>query len=542
MNSKLLMIQGTGSWVGKSIIVSALCRIFHQDGWRVAPFKSQNMALNSFVTKDGAEMGRAQVVQAEAAGLEPHVDMNPILIKPEADSRSQVVVMGKPAFTLNARDYYKQTPYLLSVAMSALERLRASYELVIIEGAGSPVEINLREQEIVNMRVAKMAGAPVLLVGDIDKGGVFASLVGTLALLDKEDKHYIKGFIINKFRGDIEILKPGLEQLEKLTSVPVLGVVPYFHDILLGEEDSIHMDDRRSEAFSEKQSSPFPSAKENRRNFVPSEKPASPSPFRERGIQGVRDNKLNIAVIHLPHISNSTDFEPLQQETKVNLYYVKSIGEMGWPHLIIVPGSKSTISDLEALRSTGLAKLIVHKAEKGVPVMGICGGFQMLGRVIRDPHGAESGSGETEGLGLLDMETVFEKDKTTRQVRGHLLCNHGLLEGAKDMELGGYEIHMGKTVSRGLSPFCQITSNSGDVYDDGAIDSKGLIFGTYLHGLFDNTEFRRFFLNSLRRRAGLSEDSGTSVPAREEDFNRLASLVRKSLNMQEISRIIREGM
>lgn len=508
MKSKFLMIQGTGSWVGKSTIVAALCRIFRDDGWRVAPFKSQNMALNSFVTKEGAEMGRAQVVQAEAAGLEPHVDMNPILIKPEADSRSQVVVMGKPAFTINARDYYKKTPELLFIAQAALERLSSCYELVIIEGAGSPVEINLREREIVNMRIARMAGAPVLLVGDIDKGGVFASLVGTIALLEDTEKPYIKGFIINKFRGDLEILKPGLKQLEKLTSVPVLGVVPYFHDILLGEEDSIYH-------------------------------PLSKASLRQNSS---KSGSLNIAVIHLPHISNSTDFEPLQQEKGVNLSYVKSASDMGSPHLIIVPGSKSTISDLEAIKNSGMAQLILEKAKKGVPVLGICGGFQMLGKVIRDPLHVESRVGEVEGLGLLDTETVFEKEKTTRQVKGRLLCNHGLFKGARRAELSGYEIHMGRTFANHLSSFCRIVSSSGAAHDDGAVDEKGLIFGTYLHGLFDDAEFRSFLLNSLRRYSGLHGDSSTTVPTREEAFNRLASLVRQSLNMEEIKRIIREGV
>ena len=314
MTARVLMVQGTGSSVGKSIIVAGLCRIFRQDGRHVAPYKSQNMALNSFVTKDGKEMGRAQAVQAQAAGVEPDVDMNPILLKPEADARSQVVVMGKPAMTIKAWDYYLHTPGLLKTALKALERLRASYEIVVIEGAGSPAEINLREREIVNMRIALEAKSPVLLVGDIDKGGVFASLVGTLALLKPEEKALVKGFIINKFRGDIGILKPGLDELERLTGLPVLGVIPYFKGFIIPEEDA------RYEL----------------------EKP-----------QGA--HVLRIAVIRLPHISNSTDYEALQQETGVNLYYVEAVSQLGSPHLIILPGSKTTISDLKALRQSGLA-------------------------------------------------------------------------------------------------------------------------------------------------------------------------------------------
>ncbi|MDP2953159.1 MAG: cobyric acid synthase, partial [Chloroflexota bacterium] len=331
------MLQGTGSAVGKSVLVAALCRLFHQDGLRVAPFKAQNMALNSFVTREGGEMGRAQVVQAEAAGIEPTVDMNPILIKPEADARSQVVVLGKAAFTLPAWDYYRHTEELWVTVERSFRRLASDYDLVIIEGAGSPAEVNLREHEIVNMRVARMAGAPVLLVGDIDKGGVFASLVGTMAILRPVERRLVKGFIINKFRGDLRILKPGLDWLEEYTHRPVLGVVPYDHNLFINEEDSIQ----------------------------------SPPPYQDGA--GVVD----IAVIRLPRISNSTDFEPLQAEPGVRVRYISHSHELGEPDALIIPGTKSTMADLAHLRRSGLADAILERAKAGTPVVGICGGFQM---------------------------------------------------------------------------------------------------------------------------------------------------------------------
>ena len=512
MTAKTLMIQGTGSSVGKSIMVAALCRIFRQDGLSVAPFKSQNMALNSFVTRDGGEMGRAQVVQAQAAGIEPSVDMNPVLLKPEADARCQVVVMGRPALTCPAKEYYLHTPRLFQIASEALERLRRSYDLVIIEGAGSPAEINLRHHEIVNMRVARLAQAPVLLVGDIDKGGVFASLVGTLALLDEEEERLIKGFIINKFRGDLSILQPGLDYLEQRTGRPVLGVVPYYHGIVIGEEDSVYRPEGES-----------------------------------RGEQVV-----DIAVIHFPRISNSTDFEPLQQEAGVRLRYVTAPYELGTPDAIILPGTKSTIADLARLRQSGLAQAVVERARAGTPVIGICGGYQMLGKGISDPGHIESDKDSVAGLGLLDVATVFQPEKTTSQVEAEVICNRGLLQGLGGQRLTGYEIHMGQsfsgkeqTATDGSAPFRVVKTPAGAAdYLDGTINEEGSIMGTYLHGLFDNASFRRAFLaglrlsqEGLRRRKALPETEAAALPTREEQFDRLADLVRRSLNMDLVCKI-----
>ncbi|MBE0415521.1 MAG: cobyric acid synthase [Dehalococcoidia bacterium] len=495
MTAKTLMIQGTGSSVGKSVMVAALCRIFKQDGLRVAPFKSQNMSLNSFVTMDGGEMGRAQVVQAEAAGIEPTVDMNPILIKPEEDARAQIVVLGKPAFTLAAGEYYQHTPELLAVIEGALERLRSQYDLVVIEGAGSPAEINLKQTEIVNMRVAKMARSPVLLVGDIDKGGVFASLVGTLVLLDEEERQYIKGFIINKFRGDIALLKPGLDQLERITSRPVLGVVPYQHRLLIPDEDSIYQN------------------------------------------ESVRKKDVEIAVIYLPHISNSTDFEPLQQEDGVEVRYVSAVDELGEPDAIILPGTKSTIADLQYLWQTGLALEIVVRAKAGTPVIGICGGYQMLGKGIEDPQHVESQRDSIAGLGLLDMVTLFEPQKTTCQVKARVACEQGLLEGAKGMEVIGYEIHMGQSIGDDIAPAFEVTqiADRGVSYPDGA--TSGNILGTYLHGLFDSTDFRHTFLAQLHQRKRLPLLPRAPLPTKGEQFQKLAELVRGSLNMKLVCRI-----
>jgi adenosylcobyric acid synthase len=347
--TKTLMIQGTTSSAGKSIMVAALCRIFRQDGYKVAPFKSQNMALNSYVTAEGGEIGRAQVVQAEAAGIAPTVDMNPILLKPTTDTGCQVIVLGKVARTISARDYYKYTPSLLETVSESFERLSAAYDIIVIEGAGSPAEINLKDREIVNMRIARMFKTPVLMVGDIDRGGVFASLVGTLELLDEEERELVKGLIINKFRGDVTLLESAIEYLEHRTGKPVLGVVPYFRDIRIAQEDSVYLDERPENAAT---------------------------------------GDLEIALIRLPHISNYDDFDPLEEEgCKVN--YVRQRFELGNPHLIILPGTKSTVADLAYLRDSGLAAGIIARAKAGTPVIGICGGYQMLGQKILDPQKVE---------------------------------------------------------------------------------------------------------------------------------------------------------
>ncbi|MBT9160510.1 MAG: cobyric acid synthase [Dehalococcoidia bacterium] len=497
MTAKTLMIQGTGSSVGKSIIVAALCRIMHQDGFNVVPFKSQNMALNSFVTRDGLEMGRAQVVQAEAAGIEPAVDMNPVLLKPEADAKSQVVVMGKPRMTVSARDYYKHTPDLFSIIEQSLARLRSQYDIVIIEGAGSPAEINLRRFEMVNMSIARLAQSPVLLVGDIDKGGVFASLIGTVVLLEEEAER-IKGFIINKFRGDISILQPGLDYLEEHTGIPVLGVVPYYHNIMINEEDSIYQG--------------------------------------EAG-EWNRECGIDIAVVYLRRISNSTDFEPLQQEAGVRLRYISAPWQLGNPDLIIIPGSKSTIADLAHLKETRLAEVILNKARAGTPVIGICGGFQMLGKRIEDPHRVESERTAIEGLGLLDIVTTFESEKTTHQVRARIAASEGLFRGLTGEHLTGYEIHMGQTLGGDAPPAFEITQRLGEDgnHPDGAVGHDGMVFGTYLHGLFDNERFRRGLLHNIKPDCPLETQS--ELPSREEQYDKLAMIVRESLDIGRIYKI-----
>jgi len=503
VRAKTLMIQGTSSSVGKSILVTALCRIFKQDGFRVAPFKAQNMALNSFVTREEGEIGRAQVVQAEAAGIEPSVDMNPVLLKPEADGVSQVIVRGKVARTIPANEYYRYTPYLLEIVEGSLNRLCSAYDIVVIEGAGSPAEINLKAREIVNMRVAKMVRAPVFLVGDIDRGGVFASLVGTLELLEEDERNHIKGFIINKFRGDLKLLQPGLEFLEKRTSKPVLGVVPYFRDIRIAQEDSVYLEER---------------------------------------VENLPSDDLDIAIIRLPHISNYDDFDPLEESCRVR--YVAHPGELGTPHLIILPGTKSTISDLQYLRRSGLAEEVIRQAKEGTPVVGICGGYQMLGRSILDPQRVESTEEGVLGLGLLDVVTTFAPEKSTVQVKARVLANRGLLEGMRGQELVGYEIHMGQTRdNENVSVFQIFETPQGRADNfDGTLNTQGTVLGTYMHGLFHNSGFRQALLNSLRRRYGLPEKWGEAVTGKEQQYDRLAELVRSSLDMAAIYKIVERGI
>ncbi len=391
--AKTVMFQGTSSNVGKSVLAAAFCRIFYQDGYRVAPFKAQNMALNSFVTKDGGEMGRAQVVQAQAAGIEPDVIMNPVLLKPTGNSCSQVIVLGKPVGNLSAQEYHlKYNTTALDVVQNSLERLSWENEIVVIEGAGSPAEVNLKDRDIVNMRVAKLADAPVFLVADIDRGGALAAVVGTLELLYPDERPYVKGIVINKFRGDIKLLQPALDFLEEKTGVPVLGVVPYYTDFSIPEEDSVVLEERQN-------------------------------------LSAGNAEKLDIAVLSIPRISNFTDFDPLAAEPDVNLRYVQDAAGLGAPNLIILPGSKNTSEDLQFLWETGLAREVVRLAGAGTAVMGICGGYQMLGRMIHDPDQTESSRGSVPGLGLLDIETTFLAEKVTLQVKGRVYGQGFCLDG-----------------------------------------------------------------------------------------------------------------
>jgi len=502
MIAKSIMIQGTGSGVGKSVLVTALCRILKRDGYRVAPFKAQNMALNSYVTIKGEEMGRAQVVQAEAAKLEPEVEMNPILIKPTADTKAQAIVLGKPMGNFEAMEYYRFKSNFLKVIKESYQKLAKKFEIIVIEGAGSPAEINLMERDIVNMRVAQMTKSPVILVGDIDKGGVFAWIWGTIDLLPLEDKKKIKGVIINKFRGDRKILEPGLKLLEKKTHSPVLGVIPYFKDIRIQEEDSLSLKYRN---------------------------------FSKKG-------EIKVEVVYLPHISNFTDFDFLEEEKDVRLCYVGRGEEIGNSDLLIIPGSKNTINDLVYLRKMWYEEQILDKVRKGTKILGICGGYQMLGKEIMDPYHIESSREKIKGLGLIDAVTILEKTKITSQIKVYLEKNRFFSSRG---EIKGYEIHTGRTrLFEGITPFFRITERLSKPVDikEGAINNEGRVFGTYIHGIFDNQLFRRDFLNYLRQEKGLSSYfpcRGISGWERKDrEYNKLADLVRAKLNIKKIYKIM----
>ncbi|HYU20228.1 MAG TPA: cobyric acid synthase [Chloroflexota bacterium] len=494
----VLMVQGTASHVGKSTLVTALCRIFRQDGLRVAPFKAQNMALNSFVAIEGGEIGRAQAVQAEAAGVEPSVDMNPILLKPEGEARSQVVLEGRASGSLGAADYHRAHERFWPVVEAALARLRSRFDLVVIEGAGSPAEVNLRSTDLANMRVALHAGAPVLLVGDIERGGVFASLLGTLELLQPQERSLVCGLAINKFRGDLSILLPGLELLEQRTGVPVLGVLPFLPHLDLPEEDSLGLD----------------------------------------GSRGTTEGPgLDLAVARLPRIANFDDFSPLAAEPSVRLRYVDDSLRLGRPDLLFMPGTKTTVADLAWLRQTGLADATVRLRETGTPVVGICGGLQMLGQRILDPHGAESPVPETAGLGLLPVETSFATVKRTCRVRGRVATRRGPLGSACGGELAGYEIHMGQTTIGGqLERLFAIHERSGQTVDDsdGLFSPDGLVLGTYLHGLFENPPIRAALLGWLSARTGRAPAPVAAPIDRERQYDALADAVRHSLDIARL--------
>ncbi len=494
MPAKLLMLQGTASSVGKSLLATALCRIFRQDGFLVAPFKAQNMSNNSYVTLDGGEIGRAQAAQAEACGIEPSVEMNPILLKPQADHRSQVVILGKAAEALSAREYYQRKAELQPVVLGALERLRSRHDVVVIEGAGSPAEINLRGVDLVNMGLAQAVEAPVLLVGDIDRGGVFAHLVGTLELLEPKERALIRATVVNKFRGDLALLDGGLEFLQQRTGVPVLGVVPYLESHGVPEEDSALLGPVQA---------------------------LSP-----------HEGLLHIAVIRLPRISNFTDFEPLAQEPSVWLRYVARPASLGDPDLIIIPGTKSTIADLAYLRDSGLAPAIQEFAAAGGAVMGICGGLQMLGTLLRDPEGIESEIQEVPGLRLLPLVTTFSNPKTTIRVEGRACALSGPLAAAHGCWVRGYEIHNGRSEGEGAAAF-----QAGD-HEDGAVSAKGNVFGTYIHGVFDEAEFRGAFLKALALGKGLSTLSFASAQPRDGVYDRLAARVRAALDIEKLYEIV----
>ncbi len=498
----ILMIQGTGSHVGKSILVAALCRYYAKRGCRVAPFKAQNMALNSFVTREGGEIGRAQAFQAFAAGIPPSYDMNPILLKPSSDTGSQVIVHGKVLGHMDARTYHFQKEKLRGKVRESLKRLRDTYDVIIMEGAGSPAEINLNDQDLVNMGAARMAKAPVLLVGDIDRGGVFASLYGTLALLREEERRFVRGMVINKFRGDLSLLEPGLKMIEEKTGLPVLGVIPYFRNLYLPEEDSVGL----------------------------------------RGRMGKDNGALKLGVIRLPHISNFTDFDVLSMEPDVSIVYLGAGDSLRGLDAVFIPGSKNSLSDLDFLRRTGLGDEIQRFAARGGTVIGLCGGYQILGRSIRDPYHVESGIETLEGLGLLDVTTTLKREKTTTLdvLRAMGDTSSPLLEG--------YEIHMGVThLGPRMRPLFEIVERNGQLCSvkDGAMNPDGNIWGTYLHGIFDNDDFRHTFLNDLRGKKGLPPLERSGIFYRQrliEGVEGLEKIVSEALDMERVTRMIREGI
>jgi len=505
MPAKVLMVQGASSSVGKSLLAAALCRAFARKGVRVAPFKAQNMSNNAAVCADGAEIGRAQAVQAAAAGIEPTADMNPVLLKPEADSRSQVIVLGHPWRTLRAGSYYRRKEELWPVVTAALDRLRSAYELVVIEGAGSPVELNLRPTDIVNMALARHAEAPVLLVGDIDRGGIFAQLLGTLWLLTPEERGLVRGLVVNKFRGDAALFADGVRILEERGGLPVLGVIPYLPALGVPEEDAVALD-----------------------AAVP---PAVAA--------------IDIAVILLPHIANFDDFDPLRAEAGVGLRYVQSPAALGRPHAIILPGTKSTIADLAWLWAEGFAEPIRALAAQGTPIVGICGGYQILGRAVLDSTHVESHGGEAPGLGLLPVETIFETAKATLQVRARVLGGPGWLGMAACQEVEGYEIHMGRT--SGGRPWLESIRLNGATADqtDGAVSDDGRVWGCYLHGLFAHPALRRLWLASLsvssKEKEWPKAGGQTGAALLHAALDRLSDAVEAALDMRRLAAILEEN-
>ena len=508
MNVRLkpIMFVGTCSDAGKSVINAAFCRIFKQDGYHPAPFKAQNMSLNSYSTPEGGEMGRAQVVQAEACGIAPHTDMNPILLKPTNDKSSQVVLNGKPVGNMSAKDYFgiqNQKEELFKEAIEAFNRLEARYNPIVLEGAGSISELNLRDRDITNMRMAMKAGASTYLIADIDRGGVFGSVYGTIALLRPEERALMKGVIINKFRGDKTILDPGVEMLEERSGIPVVGVAPYLN-IQVEDEDSL------TERFDRKQ----------------------------------EVDLIDIAVIRVPRISNFTDFNPLESIPGVSLRYVQHVSELKNPDMIILPGTKNTMEDLLWMRANGLEAAVLKEAAKGKIIFGICGGYQMLGETLSDPHHVEAG-GTLKGMGLLPMDTVFAEKKTRTRVSGRFLELEGELQALSGAELEGYEIHMGETVLKGEAGHSVSIEDqvSGECKEDGAYRKN--VCGTYVHGVFDREDVAEAVVRVLGEKKGIdvSQMTGIDFAAfKETQYDILAAELRKHLDMKKIYEILEQGI
>lgn len=505
-DSKAIMFQGTSSNVGKSVLCAAFCRIFYQDGYRTAPFKAQNMALNSAVTPDGGEIGRAQGAQAEAAGIKPTVDMNPILIKPKQDMHAQIIVRGRPIGDMSAKDYRNDyLPKAVSVVLESLNRLKDEYEILVIEGAGSPAEVNLKDRDIVNMKTAELADAPVLLIADIDRGGVFASLIGTLELLEPHERDRVKGFIINKFRGDLDLLKPGLDFLEERTGKEVFGVIPYIHDHGIDEEDSVCLSEYKT--------------------------------------RGSIDAPIQVAVIQLPRISNFTDINPFFDLPDTCVRFVKNGEAIGEADVVIIPGTKNSILDLVYLKEQGYDDEILALADKGKYIVGICGGYQMLGLELLDPEGTEAGIGSQQGLGLLNCVTIYGAEKSTHQVEATIAAAEGLWQDLKGQTVKGYEIHMGQAdILDSNSCLLQITGRSGRDAQvmDGAVVNGGRVFGTHLHGFFDNLNVMLTFVNAIRKEKGLSllQARDLDIYQRERNYDKVAEIVRNSIDMEKIYKIM----
>lgn len=502
MTAKTIMVMGTSSSAGKSLLTAALCRCFARRGLRVAPFKAQNMSNNAAVCRDGCEIGRSQALQAIAAGTPPHADMNPILLKPEGETRSQVIVDGRPAETLGASDYYRRREQLWPHVTAALDRLRSRYDVIVIEGAGSPAELNLAGVEMVNMSVARYCQSPVILIGDIERGGVFAQLLGTLWLLPPEDQRLICGLIVNKFRGELSLFDSGVEILQQRSGLPVLGVLPWIDALQLPEEDAVALN-----AASD--------------------------------VDQHLDARLDIAVVHFPHIANFDDFDPLQSEPGVRLRYVRDGESLGNPAAIILPGTKNTLEDLQWLRDSGLAAEVVQAADRGTTVVGICGGYQMLGQTILNPQRLETGIAEASGLGLLPIETIFHAQKQTRQTVFEI-ADDAIAPGTAGLQVNGYEIHCGRTAPH--HPWLNrqpgddestVDNGSSDGCNDGSRSDDGQVWGCYLHGVFHNDHFRTAWLAKLGHIPNPG-DGATSDQRLQQSLDRLADAFETHIDFPQL--------